>query len=144
MSAVHACASRRSASVATISGRIDLEASHAVVHAALDAGITMFDTADVYGEMGGSETALGEILGPRRKDIVLATKFAMPMNAEGTLKGASRRYIMTAVEASLKRLRTDWIDLYQQHTPDPLTPVEETLRAGGPDPRRQDPLCRMQ
>jgi aryl-alcohol dehydrogenase-like predicted oxidoreductase len=110
-------------------GRIDLEASRAVVHAALDAGITLFDTADVYGERGGSETALGEILGSRRKDIVLATKFAMPMDAVGTLKGASRRYIMTAVEASLKRLRTDWIDLYQQHSPDPLTPIEETLRA---------------
>jgi len=110
-------------------GRIDLEASRAVVHAALDAGITLFDTADVYGERGGSETALGEILGPRRKDIVLATKFAMPMDAAETLKGASRRYIVTAVEASLQRLRTDWIDLYQQHRPDPLTPIEETLRA---------------
>jgi aryl-alcohol dehydrogenase-like predicted oxidoreductase len=99
------------------------------VHAALDAGITLFVTADVYGEMGGSETALGEILGPRRKDIVLATKFAMPMDGAGVLKGASRRYIVSAVEASLKRLRTDWIDLYQQHRPDPLTPIEETLRA---------------
>jgi aryl-alcohol dehydrogenase-like predicted oxidoreductase len=110
-------------------GRIDLEASRAVVHAALDAGITLFDTADVYGEMGGSETALGEILGPRRKDIVLATKFAMPMDTVGVLRGASRRYIVSAVEASLKRLRTDWIDLYQQHTADPLTPIEESLRA---------------
>ena len=110
-------------------GRIGLEASRAVVHAALDAGITLFDTADVYGERGGSETALGEILGPRRKDIVLATKFAMPMNDDETLKGASRRYIVAAVEASLRRLRTDWIDLYQQHRPDPLTPIEETLRA---------------
>jgi aryl-alcohol dehydrogenase-like predicted oxidoreductase len=110
-------------------GRIDLEASRAVVHAALDAGITLLDTADVYGERGGSETALGEILGPRRKDVVLATKFAMPMDAQETLKGASRRYIASAVEASLKRLRTDWIDLYQQHRPDPLTPIEETLRA---------------
>ncbi|GAC1483520.1 MAG: aldo/keto reductase [Acetobacteraceae bacterium] len=110
-------------------GRIDLEASRAVVHAALDAGITLFDTADVYGERGGSETALGEILGPRRKDIVLATKFAMPMDAAEILKGASRRYIVDAVEASLRRLRTDWIDLYQQHRPDPLTPIEETLRA---------------
>lgn len=110
-------------------GRIDLDASRAVVHAALDAGITLFDTADVYGEKGGSETALGEILGPRRKDIVLATKFGMPMDAAGTLKGGSRRYIMSAVEASLKRLRTDWIDLYQLHQADPLTPIEETLRA---------------
>ncbi len=110
-------------------GRIGVEASRAVVHAALDAGITLFDTADVYGERGGSETALGEILGPRRKDIVLATKFALPMDDAETLKGASRRYIMQAVEASLRRLRTDWIDLYQQHRPDPLTPIEETLRA---------------
>ncbi len=110
-------------------GRIDLEASRAVVHAALDAGITLLDTADAYGERGGSETALGEILGNRRKDVVLATKFALPMDAEETLKGASRRYIVAAVEASLRRLKTDWIDLYQQHRWDPLTPIEETLRA---------------
>src|SRR6185295_11211324 len=77
----------------------------------------------------GSETLIGEILGPRRKDIVLATKFAMPMDESGKEKGASRAYIMRAVEASLKRLKTDWLDLYQQHRPDPLTPIEETLRA---------------
>jgi aryl-alcohol dehydrogenase-like predicted oxidoreductase len=110
-------------------GRIDLEASRKVVHKALDLGITLFDTADVYGNQGGSETCLGAILGDRRKEIVLATKFAMPMDRDGTLKGASRRYIMSAVEASLKRLKTDWIDLYQVHQPDPLTPIEETLRA---------------
>jgi aryl-alcohol dehydrogenase-like predicted oxidoreductase len=110
-------------------GRIDLEASRKVVHKALDLGITLFDTADVYGNQGGSETCLGAILGDRRKEIVLATKFAMPMDQDGTLKGASRRYIMSAVEASLKRLKTDWIDLYQVHQPDPLTPIEETLRA---------------
>jgi aryl-alcohol dehydrogenase-like predicted oxidoreductase len=110
-------------------GRIDLEASRRVVHKALDLGITLFDTADTYGNFGGSETCLGEILGARRNDIVLATKFGMPMNAEGTIKGASRRYIMSEVEASLKRLKTDWIDLYQLHQPDPLTPIEETLRA---------------
>ena len=110
-------------------GRIDLEASRKVVHKALDLGITLFDTADVYGERGGSETCLGEILGARRKDIVLATKFAIEMDDAGRLKGASRRYIVTAVEASLKRLRTDWIDLYQLHRPDPLTPIEETLAA---------------
>ena len=110
-------------------GRIGLEASRAVVHAALDAGITLFDTADVYGERGGSESALGAILGPRRHGIVLATKFAMPMDDAERLKGASRRYIVAAVEASLKRLKTDWIDLYQQHRADPLTPIEETLRA---------------
>ncbi len=110
-------------------GRIDLEASRRVVHAALDAGITLLDTADIYGERGGSETVLGEILGPRRKDIVLATKFAKPMDTEGRLTGASRRYIVNAVEASLRRLRTDWIDLYQQHETDDATPIEETLRA---------------
>jgi aryl-alcohol dehydrogenase-like predicted oxidoreductase len=109
--------------------RIDLEASRKVVHKALDAGITLFDTADIYGNKGGSEDFLGQILGSRRKDIVLATKFAMPMDDAETLKGASRRYIMRAVEDSLRRLRTDWIDLYQQHRPDPLTPIEETLRA---------------
>lgn len=110
-------------------GRIDLEASRKVVHKALDLGITLLDTADSYGNRGGSEEVLGQILGDRRKDIVLATKFAMPMNDAETLKGASRRYIMQAVEASLRRLRTDWIDLYQLHRPDPLTPIEETLRA---------------
>ena len=110
-------------------GRIDLAATRLVVHRALDAGITLFDTADSYGNRGGSETMLGELLGDRRKDIVLATKFSQPMDDAQTLKGASRRYIMTAVEASLRRLKTDWIDLYQQHLPDPLTPIEETLRA---------------
>jgi aryl-alcohol dehydrogenase-like predicted oxidoreductase len=110
-------------------GRIDLDASRKVVHKALDLGITLFDTADVYGNQGGSENCLGAILGDRRKKIVLATKFAMPMDKDGALKGASRRYIMGAVEASLTRLKTDWIDLYQVHQPDPLTPIEETLRA---------------
>ena len=110
-------------------GRIDLEASRKVVHKALDLGITLLDTADTYGNFGGSEECLGAILGARRKDVVLATKFGMPMNAEGTIKGASRRYIMSEVEASLRRLKTDWIDLYQLHQPDPLTPIEETLRA---------------
>lgn len=109
--------------------RIDLEASRTVVDKALDLGITLFDTADIYGNHGGSETILGEILGSRRHGIVLATKFGMAMNAGGTLKGASRRYIMGAVEGSLRRLRTDYIDLYQLHEPDPLTPIEETLRA---------------
>jgi aryl-alcohol dehydrogenase-like predicted oxidoreductase len=110
-------------------GRIDLEASRAVVHKALDVGITLFDTADIYGNAGGSETTLGQILGDRRKDIVLATKFGMPMDQDRKLMGGSRRYIMSAVEASLKRLKTDWIDLYQLHQADPRTPIEETLRA---------------
>jgi aryl-alcohol dehydrogenase-like predicted oxidoreductase len=109
--------------------RIDVEASRKVVDRALDLGVTLLDTADIYGKFGGSEEALGEILGARRKEIVLATKFGMAMDEEERLKGASRRYIMRAVEASLKRLKTDWIDLYQVHRPDPLTPIEETLRA---------------
>ncbi|MFN4281947.1 MAG: aldo/keto reductase [Alphaproteobacteria bacterium] len=109
-------------------GRIDLEATRKVVHKALDVGVTFFDTADTYGDRGGSETALGEVLGPRRQEIVLASKFAMQMDDEGLKKGASRRYIMQAVEDSLRRLKTDWLDLYQQHRPDPLTPIEETLR----------------
>jgi aryl-alcohol dehydrogenase-like predicted oxidoreductase len=111
-------------------GRIDLEATRRVVHKALDLGITFFDEADTYGDpRGSSETCLGQILGDRRKDIVLATKFARPMDGSGRFEGASRHYIMAEVEASLRRLRTDWIDLYQQHQPDPLTPIEETLRA---------------
>jgi aryl-alcohol dehydrogenase-like predicted oxidoreductase len=109
--------------------RIDLEATRKVVTKALDLGITLFDTADIYGNMGGSETMLGQALGERRKDIVLATKFAGPMAEGRTRRDASRRYIMTAVEASLRRLKTDWIDLYQLHFPDPVTPMEETLRA---------------
>jgi aryl-alcohol dehydrogenase-like predicted oxidoreductase len=111
-------------------GRIDLEATRKVVHKALDLGVTFFDEADTYGDpRGNSETCLGQILRDRRKDIVLATKFARPMDGTGRYQGASRRYIMAEVEASLRRLRTDWIDLYQQHQPDPLTPIEETLRA---------------
>jgi aryl-alcohol dehydrogenase-like predicted oxidoreductase len=111
-------------------GRIDFEATKKVVHKALDLGITFFDEADTYGDpRGSSEACLGEILGPRRKDIVLATKFARPMDGSGRFQGASRRYIMEEVEASLRRLKTDWIDLYQQHQPDPLTPIEESLRA---------------
>ena len=109
--------------------RIDLEASRKVIHKAIDLGVTLFDTADIYADMGGSETVLGEVLGDRRKDIVLATKFSKPMSNDGTKQGASRRYIMSAVEASLKRLKTDYIDLYQQHDYDPLTPIDETLRA---------------
>jgi aryl-alcohol dehydrogenase-like predicted oxidoreductase len=109
--------------------KLDVEGTRKVVHKALDVGITLFDTADIYGNAGGSETCLGQVLGDRRKDIVLATKFANPMGEGEMKKGASRRYIVSAVEASLKRLQTDWIDLYQQHVPDPLTPIDETLRA---------------
>ena len=109
--------------------RIDVEASRKVVDRALELGVTLLDTADVYGNLGGSEAALGEILGARRKEIVLATKFGVAMDTEERLKGASRGYIMSAAEASLRRLKTDWIDLYQVHRPDPLTPIDETLGA---------------
>jgi aryl-alcohol dehydrogenase-like predicted oxidoreductase len=110
-------------------GRMDLSATRAVVHQALDVGITFFDTSDTYGGQGSSEEYLGRALAGRRHDIVLATKFARPMDRDGRLQGASRRYIMSAVEASLRRLNTDYIDLYQQHIADPRTPIEETLRA---------------
>ncbi|MBV9903223.1 MAG: aldo/keto reductase [Alphaproteobacteria bacterium] len=110
-------------------GALPLDASRRVVDRAIDAGITLFDTADVYGNRGGSETQLGEILGARRNQIVLATKFGMPMDDSGTKTGAKAAYIKEACEASLKRLKTDRIDLYQQHRPDTDTPIEETLRA---------------
>jgi len=110
-------------------GRSDYAATRAVVHKALDLGITLFDTSDTYGENGASEEYLGRALAGRRHDIVLASKFARPMDPEGKLQGASRRYIISAVEASLKRLNTDYLDLYQQHIADPKTPIEETLRA---------------
>lgn len=109
------------------------EATDAVVSAAIDAGITLFDVADTYGrEPGLSETMLGKALGNRRAGVVLATKFGMDMKgASGPDFGArgSRRYIIQAAEASLRRLGTEWIDLYQFHTPDPLTPIDETLSA---------------
>lgn len=108
--------------------RIELEESRKVVHKALDLGITLFDTADVY-DTGRSEEMLGESLGARRKEVVIATKFASALNKKEGGPFASRRYIMGAVEDSLRRLRTDWIDLYQYHWPDPRTPLDETLRA---------------
>jgi aryl-alcohol dehydrogenase-like predicted oxidoreductase len=95
----------------------------------LDLGINFLDTADSYGNKGGSEALIGQVLGDRRKDIVLASKFGNPMDVEGRMQGASRRYIISAVEASLKRLKTEWLDLYQIHRLDPHTPIEETLRA---------------
>ena len=113
--------------------RIDADQTSAVVSAALDAGVTLFDTADIYGSRAGeSEELLGKALGDRREDVVLATKFGMDMRgANGPDWGVrgSRRYIRKAVEASLRRLGTDWIDLYQMHEPDPATPIEETLAA---------------
>lgn len=112
---------------------LDQAGTDAVVHAALDAGITFFDVADIYGaEPGLSEERLGRALGVRRDEVVVGTKFGMDMGgADGRDFDArgSRRYIVRAVEASLRRLGTEWIDLYQFHTPDPATPVEETLRA---------------
>jgi len=109
-------------------GRLDQAGTTAVVHAALDAGITLFDTADIYGGTK-SEVMLGEALGDKRKDIVLATKFAGPLGVGPNGKGGSRRYVLEACEASLKRLGTDYIDLYQMHFPDADTPIEETLGA---------------
>ncbi|MEV4658229.1 aldo/keto reductase [Micromonospora sp. NPDC049301] len=113
--------------------KLDLDGTRAVVDAALDAGITLFDTADIYGEpQGASEELLGQALKGRRDDVVVATKFGMDMNGlNGPDFGArgSRRYIARAVEASLRRLGTDHIDLYQMHEPDPGTPIDETLAA---------------
>jgi aryl-alcohol dehydrogenase-like predicted oxidoreductase len=114
-------------------GRIDLQRTRAVVGAAIDAGITLFDTAEMYGKDGGSELALGEVLAGRRDKVVLATKFGhqkvdMGYGPAAGAKGG-RGYIRLAVEKSLQRLRTDYIDLYQLHTPDPLTPIEETIAA---------------
>ena len=108
--------------------RCDAEQTKAVVHAAIDVGVTLFDTADVYGR-GASETLLGQALGVRRKDIVLATKFAFPMSDSPLDRGGSRRYVIKACEASLTRLGTEYIDLFQMHAPDAETPIEETLEA---------------
>ncbi|MFG3598910.1 aldo/keto reductase [Micromonospora chersina] len=113
--------------------KLDLDGTRAVVDAALDAGINFFDTADIYGEpQGGSEELLGQALKGRRDDVVVATKFGMDMHGlNGPDHGArgARRYIARAVEASLRRLDTDHIDLYQMHEPDPGTPIDETLAA---------------
>jgi aryl-alcohol dehydrogenase-like predicted oxidoreductase len=105
-----------------LGGRLDFAASETVVNKALDLGVSFFDTADSYGADGGSETFLGRILGARRKDVIVATKFGMS-------GGASRAAVARAAEASLKRLGTDWIDLYQLHRPDAATPIAETLEA---------------
>lgn len=108
--------------------RIDQAETKSVVDAALDVGVTFFDTADIYGGTK-SEEFLGKALGKRRADIVLATKFGMRIGDDERRRGGSRRWIMRAVEDSLTRLGTDWIDLYQLHAPDPDTPIDETLRA---------------
>jgi aryl-alcohol dehydrogenase-like predicted oxidoreductase len=114
-------------------GRLDVQQTRAVVDAAIEEGITLFDTAETYGGAGASELALGEVLQGRRDKIVLATKFGH-QGADmgyGPAAGArgGRGYLKVAVEKSLIRLRTDHIDLYQLHTPDPVTPIEETLAA---------------
>ena len=108
-------------------GRLDLAGTRKVVDRALELGVTLFDTADTYGNQGGSESQLGEILGARRKSIVLATKFAKPMDKDGKLRGGSKHYVRSAIDASLTRLKTDWIDLYQMHEPDPNVPTDETI-----------------
>jgi aryl-alcohol dehydrogenase-like predicted oxidoreductase len=114
-----------------LGGRLDDNASIRVVNAAVDMGVTMFDVADVYpkGKTSVSEELLGRALGARRKDVVVATKFGLPMDDSGKRQGAKRDYIIRAAEDSLTRLGTDWIDLYQLHAPDHGTPIEETLRA---------------
>src|SRR5215212_4874972 len=106
--------------------RVDASGTAKVVYAALDSGINFFDTADIYSATQ-SEEYLGRTLGSRRKDVVLATKFGMPLDE--TRRGAKPDYVKQAVEASLRRLKTDYIDLYQLHQPDPETPIEDTLAA---------------
>jgi aryl-alcohol dehydrogenase-like predicted oxidoreductase len=109
--------------------RCDLEQTRAVVDAALEESVTLLDTADAYGGGGGSETFLGQILKGRRDQVVLATKFGSRLGGPEEEARGSRRYIRRAVEASLRRLQTDYIDLYQHHRPDPKTPLEETVAA---------------
>jgi aryl-alcohol dehydrogenase-like predicted oxidoreductase len=111
--------------------RLDQDGTNAVVRQAIDSGVTLFDTADIYGQ-GASEEMLGLALGSERENVVVATKFGMDMQGSNGpdwgVRG-SRRYVRKAVEASLRRLGTDWIDLYQLHRPDPVTPIDETLAA---------------
>ncbi len=110
-------------------GRMAVDAARPVIFKALDVGVTHFDTADIYGGSGGSETIIGEVLGARRKEVTLATKFGKVMAGSNEQHRGSRAYVKSAVEASLKRLKTDWIDLLWMHEPDPSTPIEETFRA---------------
>jgi aryl-alcohol dehydrogenase-like predicted oxidoreductase len=109
-------------------GRVDLDGTRAVVDAALEVGVSFFDTADVYGNKGGSERFLGEVLEGRRDRVLLATKFGGDMG-QGTEARGSREYIRKAIDRSLERLRTEYVDLYQYHHPDGLTPFEETFGA---------------
>src|SRR5260370_26746774 len=109
-----------------LGGRIDLEQTRRVIDTALDEGITLFDTANIYSQ-GASESFIGEVLEGRHERVLLATKFGLPMDGEPELPRGSRDYIQWAVQGSLQRLRADAIDLYQMHTPEPATPIEETL-----------------
>lgn len=108
--------------------RLDAEATAGVINAALEAGINFLDTADIYGG-GLSEEYIGRALGSRRKDVIIATKYSKQMENQGVGRGAHPDYIRIAVEASLRRLNTDYIDLYQQHDPDPNVPIADTLGA---------------
>ena len=110
-------------------GRLDVVAARKVIHKALDLGVTHFDTADIYGNSGGSETIIGAVLGSRRSQVTLATKFGKRMAGNPEQHRGSRAYVLAAVEASLIRLKTDTIDLLWMHEPDPSTPMEETFRA---------------
>ncbi len=110
-------------------GKLDLEGTRSVVMTALECGMNLLDTANTYGDRGGSETLLGQVLEGHRDEVVLATKFGSDMGEGPGVARASRWYIRKAVEDSLRRLRTDRIDLYQLHRPDGITPVEETLAA---------------
>ncbi len=112
-----------------LGGRLDMAESAALVHAALDLGVTLFDDADIYGGRGRSEEALGRALEGHRQEVVIATKFGNVMGDGPMQGGGSRRWIMQAVEDSLRRLQTDYIDLYYVHIPDSRTPQEETVRA---------------
>jgi len=109
-------------------GRVDLEGTRVVVDASLDAGINFFDTADIYGNGGGSEELLGRVLEGRRDRVLLATKFGGDMG-DGTTARGSRTYVRKAIDASLKRLRMEYVDLYQYHRPDGVTPYDETFGA---------------
>jgi aryl-alcohol dehydrogenase-like predicted oxidoreductase len=115
-------------------GNTDHDDSIRIIHGALDAGINFVDTADVY----SAEEIVGKALKGRRDDVVLATKFFMPMGDDPNQRGGSRRWIVQAVEDSLRRLGTDYIDLYQVHRPDPQSDVEETLGALTAEPRRAE------
>lgn len=112
----------------TFGATVDGDEALRTIHAALDAGVTFIDTADVYSQ-GRSEEVVGQAIGDRREKVVVATKCGIPLDAGPHTGGLSRRWIMQAAEDSLRRLDTDYIDLFYAHRPDPATPIEETLRA---------------